>query len=227
MKYRIVIPVYNEARHVDGLLARFKPGQLASIIVVDDGSKDKTAEIIRTKWSGVTLLQHKINLGKGKSLETGVLKSMKDGAEITILMDGDLQHRPEDVERFVRVFRRHPEIEIVFGARKIGKTMKLRAFVGNKFLTVLINLLFRYFLNDTQCGFRAIRNRCFKKLKWKSSGYEAETEMIINAAKNRLPYREIPIDTIYLDYHKGTYFIDGIIIMLKIIFWRIKTIFWK
>ncbi len=222
MIYRIVIPVHNEARHVEKLLNRFSTKQLRSIIVVNDGSTDHTKEIIETSFPNVTLLNHAINLGKGKSLETGILRSIKDGAEITVLMDGDLQHKPEDVKRFIRAFKKNPNLDIVFGARKIGKTMKLMAFVGNKFLTITINLLFRYFLNDTQCGFRALRNKTFKKIRWHSSDYAAETEMIINAAKHKLMYKEIPIDTIYLDYHKGTYFVHGIMILARILIWRFK-----
>lgn len=221
MSYRIVIPVHNEAKHIEKLIERFPQRQRSSIIIIDDGSTDKTYNILGEKYPDITVLRHKINLGKGKALETGCAKSLKDNADITILMDGDLQHKPEDVSRFLRAFKKNPKLDIIFGARKIGKTMRLMAFIGNKGLTIIINLLYRYFLNDTQCGFRAFRTKNFNKLKWESSGYSAETEMIINAAKNKLKYKEIAIDTIYLDYYKGTYLLDGIIIMIKIILWKI------
>lgn len=221
MSYRIVIPLHNEERHIKPLIERFSERHLQSIIFVDDGSTDKTCEIIKKNFPKLEILKHKINLGKGKALETGCLKAIKEKADIVILMDGDLQHEPEDINRFLRAFKKDKKLEIVFGARKIGKTMRLMAFIGNKILTIIINLFFRYFLNDTQSGFRAFRSKVFKKIRWKSSGYSAETEMIINAARQHLEYKEIAIDTIYLDYYKGTYLIDGIIILFKIILWRI------
>ncbi len=221
MSYRIVIPLHNEAKHVEKLIKRFPQRHLSSIILVDDGSTDKTNKIVKEKHPKLTILKHKINLGKGKALETGCLQAIKDKAGIIILMDGDLQHKPEDINRFLRAFRKNKKLQIVFGARHIGKNMRFMAFIGNKILTIIINLLYRYFLNDTQCGFRAFRSNIFKKIQWKSSGYSAETEMIINAAQNKLKYKEIPIDTIYLDYNKGTYLFDGIIIMSKIILWKI------
>lgn len=221
MSYRIVIPLHNEETHIETLIKRFSSHHLSSIILVDDGSIDKTSQIIKNKFPKIHLLKHKINLGKGKALETGCLKAIKDKADIIILMDGDLQHKPEDINRFLRAFRKDKKLEIVFGARKIGKTMRLMAFIGNKILTIIINLLFRYFLNDTQSGFRAFKSKVFKKIRWKTSGYSAETEMIINAARNHLKYKEIAIDTIYLDYYKGTYLVDGIIILFKIMLWKI------
>ncbi|MBI4975123.1 glycosyltransferase family 2 protein [Candidatus Peregrinibacteria bacterium] len=221
MSYKIVIPVHNEAKNVSKLIDRFSRRHLSSIIMVDDGSTDKTSEIIKEKYPEVEVLRHKINLGKGKSLETGTLKAIKEKTDIIIFMDGDLQHKPEDINRFLRAFKKDKDLDILFGARKIGRTMRLIAFIGNKILTIIINIFFRYFLNDTQCGFRAIRSRAFNKIRWTSPGYSAETEMIINAAKHKLKYKEIPIDTIYLDYYKGTYIFDGLVIMTKILLWKL------
>lgn len=220
--YRIVIPLHNEAVRVEKLISRFTAKQKSSIIFVDDGSTDETYELVKKMYPEITILRHEINLGKGKALETGCEKAIQERTEVIVLMDGDLQHKPEDVRRFLRVFKRNPEVEIVFGARKIGKTMRLMAFLGNKVLTIIVNLLFHYFLNDTQCGFRAFKANVFEKLRWESSGYSAETEMIINAVKNSLIYKEINIDTIYLDYHKGTYFLDGLKILFKILTWKLS-----
>ncbi len=220
MSYRVVIPLHNEEKHIKKLLSRFAERQLSSIITVDDGSTDETSRILKENYPQVTVIRHKINLGKGKALETGCLKAIKDNADYIILMDGDLQHKPEDVNRFLRAFK-DKNIDIVFGARKIGRTMRLISFTGNKMLTVVINLLFNYFLNDTQCGFRAFRKEVFEKIRWKSSGYSAETEMIIQAAKHQIPYKEVPIETIYLDHYKGTNILDGIIILTKILLWKI------
>lgn len=221
MIYRIVIPLHNEEKHTEKLLGRFPSKHLKNLILVDDGSTDKTYRSIKAVFPKIKILRHKINLGKGKALETGILRALKDGADIIVLMDGDLQHKPEDINRFLRAFKNHKKVQILFGIRKIGTQMRLMAFLGNKFLTVIINLLFGYFLNDTQCGFRAFRSGVYKKIAWESSSYAVETEMIINAAKHRLTYKEVPIDTIYLDYYKGTYMVDGIIILFKIILWKI------
>jgi len=225
MNYKVVIPVLNESKYIKKLLEKFPKKHIPNLIFVDDGSRDKTTQIIREFDPKITVLKHKINLGKGKTLETGALKAIEQKADVIVFMDGDLQHRPEDVDRFLKEFQKNPELEIAFGARSIGRHMIFAAFFGNKILTVAINLFFKYLLNDTQCGFRAFRSRIFNKIRWTTAGYEAETEMIINAAKNHLKYVEVPIDTIYLEKYKGTSFIDGIIVMLKIISWRLFK--WK
>lgn len=227
MSYRIVIPIYNEEKYIKKLLDSFPEKHLPHIILVDDGSQDKTESIIKEYYPNITYLRHKINLGKGKSLETGTLCAIHNKAEIVVYMDGDLQHKAEDVDRFLDIFQKHPEVDIVFGARTIQRNARLVPFVGNKIITVTINLFFHYFLNDTQCGFRAIHAKVFDKVRWQSHGYSIETEMIINAAKHGLKYKEISIDTIYLEAYKGMNIFDGLTILLKIVGWRIIKIFTK
>lgn len=221
MNYKVIVPIYNESRFIKKFLETFPEKHLRHLILVDDGSSDDTAKIVEKNYPEIILLKHKINIGKGKSMETGAIKAIKGKADVLIFMDGDLQHKASDINRFLKAFINHPEIDIIFGARTIGRTMRLIPFIGNKFLTICTNLLFHYFLNDTQCGFRGFRAKVFPKLKWKSNGYSVETEMIINAAKNRIPYKEIPIETIYLDHYKGTSVFDGIIIMFKMLVWRL------
>ena len=225
MSYRIVTPILNEEKYIRKFLKSFPEKHLPYLILVDDGSDDKTAEIIKTEYPKVTRLKHKINLGKGKSLETGALKAIHDKADIIIFMDGDMQHDPKDISRFLRIFQKHPEVDIVFGARKMSVSSRLVPFVGNKLITIFINILFGCFLNDTQCGFRAFRSKVFNKIRWESHGYSIETEMIINASKHNLKYKELTIDTIYLEGFKGTNMFDGIVILLKIMGWRILKLF--
>ncbi|MBT3864722.1 glycosyltransferase family 2 protein [Candidatus Peregrinibacteria bacterium] len=219
--YKIIVPLYNEQKYIRKFIEAVPEKHLPHLILVNDGSTDKTKKILQEEFPKLTLINHTINLGKGKSLETGAMRAIKEKADIIICMDGDLQHKPEDLDRFLRKFKKDKKLEILFGARKIGTHMSFMPFFGNKLLTITINLLYRYFLNDTQCGFRAFRSKIYNKLKWESPGYEAETEMIINAAKHKLKYKEINIDTVYLDDYKGTNMIDGIIVMSKTLLWKL------
>lgn len=222
MDYRIIAPIYNEEKYIEKFIESFPKKHLPHLILVDDGSTDNTEKILTTTFPKITYLKHKINLGKGKSLETGIMKAIKQKTDVIVVIDSDLQHKPEDIDRFLAIFKKNPETDIVFGARKIGKTMPLAAFVGNKIISITTNILFHYFLNDTQCGFRAFRSKVFNKIRWESHGYSVETEMAINAAKHKLNYQEITIDTIYLEKYKGMNIFDGIIVLLKILGWRIS-----
>ncbi|MFA7685688.1 MAG: glycosyltransferase family 2 protein [Candidatus Gracilibacteria bacterium] len=225
MNYRIIAPVYNEEKYIKAFLDSFPEKHLTSLILVDDGSIDKTEQIVKENYPKIAYLKHKINLGKGKSLETGSLKAIEQKADIIIVMDSDMQHKTEDIDRFLDVFQKNPDTKIVFGARKIGKTMPLIAFIGNKMISVITNLLFHYFVNDTQCGFRAFKSDIFNKIRWNSHGYSVETEMIINAAFHKLKYQEITIETIYLEKYKGMNVFDGMTVLFKILGWRISKLF--
>jgi glycosyltransferase involved in cell wall biosynthesis len=225
MHYRIVAPIYNEEKYIKKFIESFPIKHLSNLILVDDGSSDKTEKIVKENYPKIIYLKHKINLGKGKSLETGIIKAIQQKADLIVVMDSDMQHKPEDIDRFLATFKKNPDVDIVFGARKIGKTMPLVAFLGNKMISIAINILFHYFVNDTQCGFRAFKSSVFKKIHWESHGYSVETEMIINAAINKLKYNEITIETIYLEKYKGMNIFDGITVLFKIFMWRISKLF--
>jgi len=93
--------------------------------------------------------------------------------------------------------------------------------VGNLFLSSVTLFTFGINLLDTQCGYRAFRTDVYKKIRWKSNDYGMESEMIANAGKNKLRFKQLSIRTIYKDAKKGTTPIDGIKIFLRMFKWRL------
>ena len=92
---------------------------------------------------------------------------------------------------------------------------------GNWFISGVVRILYGISLKDTQCGFRAFSQLAYKKIRWNASDYSMESEMISRAGKQRLKYAQIPIGTIYSDKYKGTTIIDGIKIVLNMVWWKI------
>ncbi|MFC1687622.1 glycosyltransferase family 2 protein [Patescibacteria group bacterium] len=220
MKIAVIIPAKNEKERIVQVLKKVKEQVPESdIIVVDDGSDDQT---VKTAGSvqGIIVLRHRINLGKGAALKTGCEAAIQRGAETIVLMDADGQHNPEDIPRFLESLS--GEHDIIIGSRKIGKDMPLAMRFGNKFLSLVTSLLFKSYVTDTQSGYRAFRASVYPKIKWDSTGYAVETEMIINAAKHHLRTKEIDIQTVYHDSYKGTTILDGIRIFINMILWRIQ-----
>jgi len=212
----VVVPAYNEGRHISKVLDEISP-YCKNIIVVDDGSKDRTLEIAEEK--GAVVLQHSINLGKGAALKTGCDYAVGIGAKIIIVMDADGQHKAEDIPRFLDALEGK---DIVFGSRKISKKMPSVLRFGNSAINKLSKYLFKVDVKDTQSGFRAFTSNAYKKIRWGSTDYGIESEMIANVGKYNLKYGEIMIDTIYHDKYKGTTVIDGIEIVIKMLWWKIN-----
>lgn len=218
MKYCVIIPSYNEKDrliHVVEEVSRYTH----DIIVVDDGSNHaEPLARLQRQFSFVHLLRHAINLGKGAALKTGCDAAIALGAESVILMDSDGQHRAEDIPRFLEALERG--YDIVYGYREIGGDMPFMMRLGNFGISLATRVLFGVHLRDTQSGFRAFRLRQYPFLRWESSRYAVETEMIVNAAKRKLRFTQIPIHTIYHDKYKGTTVFDGVRIFWSMILWR-------
>lgn len=214
----VVIPAYNEAKHIKRVLERTRK-QSVRILVVDDGSEDETFQAARQQ--GVLVLRHKINLGKGGALKTGCLAAIKLGAKIIILMDSDGQHKPEDIPRLTRGIQ-GGRYDIVFGMRRLNRQMPFSMLAGNKIFSLAIKSLYSFKLTDTQCGFRAFRAEVYPQIVWESQSYDVETEMILNALRNHLRCGGIYIDTIYHDKYKGTTVLDGLRVLSKIISKRFR-----
>lgn len=212
----VIIPAHNEQKHIVQVIKNVKP-HTHNIIVVDDGSTDRTTEL--SKKSDVITLRHVINLGKGAALKTGSEYALRKGAKILVFIDSDGQHLPEDIPRFLNALKGN---DIVFGSRGLNKNMPFILKFGNWFINKINTLLFGIDLRDTQSGYRAMTSAAYRKIRWKSTKYSVESEMVANAGKKRLKYKEITIKTIYADKYKGTTVIDGVKIVLNMIWWKIS-----
>ena len=211
-----VIPAYNEENNIRRVISETKK-YINNIIVVDDGSKDKTSE--EAKKEGIIVLTHIINLGKGAALKTGCDYAVKQGASQIIVLDADAQHEPSQIPDFLNELK---NVDVVLGYRKLSKEMPSILKLGNWFINKITKLLYGIRLHDTQCGYRAFTSNAYKKLRWKSANYSMESEMIANIGKRKLEYKEIAIKTIYTDKYKGTTIIDGIKIVCNLFWWRLS-----
>lgn len=218
MKIVIVIPAFNESRRIGNVLDDIKSiNPNLPIIVVDDGSNDstyKTAQKYR-----VSVLRHKINLGKGAALKTGSEAAILNGADAIIMMDSDGQHKASDLPKFIDALEKE-ECDIVFGSRNLKFGVPLIRFIGNKLASVLINILFGIYISDLICGYRAYTKEAFRRLNWESMGYGLETEMVIKTGINKLKYCEVDVETVYYDKFKGVTILDAFGVLLNVIKWR-------
>ena len=210
-----VIPAHNEEKNISDVIRKAKL-HVDGIILVDDGSKDRTSEL--GKKAGAIVLRHVVNLGKGAALKTGCDYAIKKGARFIVAIDADAQHKPSDIPRFIEKLEKY---DIVFSYRKASKKMPFVLRFGNLFISRLVRIIYGIDLNDTQSGFRAFSEDAYKKIRWNASDYSMESEMIARAGKQRLKYVQIPIQTIYSDRYKGTTIIDGIKIVLSMIWWKL------
>lgn len=221
MQIALVIPAYREERKIKQVLLNLKKYGLP-MIVIDDGSKDKTFEI--AKKSGVKALRHRVNLGKGAALKTGCEVAFSEGAEAVIMMDSDGQHSAADLPKFISALE-SGQHDVVFGTRNYNLGVPFVRFVGNKAASVLISLLFGIYVSDLLCGYRAFTKKAYERFKWQSSGYGVETEMVIRTGVCKLRRCEVPVETIYYEKFKGVTVLDAMGIFFEVLNWRVKTWF--
>lgn len=209
----VIIPGYNEERNIAKVIENTLKF-CKNIVVVDDGSSDRTSE----NAAKAIALKHIVNLGKGAALKTGVEYAIMKGAKIIVALDADGQHDPAMIPKFLKAL---DDCDIVFGYRKMSGRMPLIMRLGNWTINTMTEILFGISLKDTQSGYRAFKTKAYRKLRWDATDYFVETEMVANVGRKKLKYKQIPIATIYADKYKGTTVIDGIKIVLNMIWWRI------
>jgi UDP-N-acetylglucosamine---dolichyl-phosphate N-acetylglucosaminyltransferase len=212
----VIIPAYNESRTIYEVIKKTQ-SITDNIVIVDDGSSDKTYKAA-VDAGAKHVLQHVVNLGKGAALKTGCDFAVSRGAEILVVMDGDNQHDPAVIPKLVDALS---ETRLIIGSRKIGKGMPLVFTLGNIFIQYMTKFLYGVKIKDTQSGFRAFSSRNYSKIRWNSTDYSMESEMIAKACLAGLRIYEIPIKTVYHDSYKGTTIFDGVKIITNMIKWRL------
>ena len=192
----VIIPVFNEERTVGDIITRTKNTLEKlklpyEVIVVDDGSVDRSLEISQAKEANVLGNTHQ---GKGHAIRSG-FKWAK--GNIIVTLDSDGSHKPEEIPLILQCVM-EDKVDFAIGSRffnteankaKIPRLNRL----GNRIFNSLIGLLTGAKISDSQSGFRAIRSAIIKKMELNSRGYEVESEMLIKALKMGVRVAEVPI----------------------------------
>lgn len=191
----VVIPSYNEAGTI-GNIVRDIVGMGFGVLVIDDGSTDDTQR--EALEDGAMVIRNKKNLGKGMSIREGVRYVFeKMNYEWMIIMDGDGQHHPEDIPILMKASH-WGDADIVIGNRMMyPKTMPSVRYLTNKFTSWTVSRMCRQEIPDSQCGFRLIKVDALRKMKLISKRYDIESEILIQAARDKLNIVSVPIRTIY------------------------------
>jgi len=212
VKIWVVIPAYNEERNIGRVIDSLRAEGWRNLLVVDDGSSDRTAEIARRK--GAEVLVHQKNLGLGAALRSGFRRALELGADAVVTFDADGQHDAKDVRRLVEALG---EADAVVGVRK-SLGIPLHKKFGNFALNVLTFMLTGIY-TDSQSGSRALSRRALQKLVIKGNRYEVSSEIILRVSQMGLKWKEVPV-TCYYPPHakvKGTTILSGIRIFLKLL----------
>lgn len=190
-----LIPAFREARWIQDIVRRTL-AQLSTVVVVDDGSTDATAEEARR--GGAEVLSHSVNQGKGAAIKTG-LRALKDrpGIDYILLLDGDGQHAPEEIPHFLEAAAAS-DADFLLGDRMSKPTgMPLVRYVTNRFVSSQLSRLCGQLISDSQCGFRMVKMSLAGALQCPSNNYDYESEMLIVAARQGCRIEAVPISTIY------------------------------
>lgn len=190
----VVVPAYNEAESIGYVLERIPSevcGRETAVLVVDDGSRDGTAEV--AERYGVAVARHVINRGGGAALRTGYRLMVDSEAEIVVTLDADGQHRPSEMERLVKPVL-SGEVEMAHGSRVLGEAEQnhFAREMGIVFFNRLVSFITRTHVTDCSNGYRAVRSSVLPQLVLRQEQFHT-SEFMIEAIKRHIPAKEVPV----------------------------------
>lgn len=208
----VVIPAKDEDNYISSLIEQIQTLGYRNIIVVNDQSTDRTAQLAEAH-DDVIVLDHVINLGAGASTQTGIAYAVGKNADIIVTIDADLQHNPQDISKLISHMVDHGA-DLVIGSRFIqpkNEIPKSRIFY-NKVGNIVSYFLTGVNLTDSQSGLKAISQKLSRKLDLNYDGFEFCMEIIKQAHMNSAKIDEIPVDVRYTDAttKKGQNFRSGL-----------------
>jgi glycosyltransferase involved in cell wall biosynthesis len=199
-----VMPAYNAERTLAATLADMPPGSLDEIILVDDGSKDRTVEVAREM--GLTVLVHPENRGYGGNQKTCYREALARGADVVVMIHPDYQYDSRVIPHAVG-FIELGICDVVLGSRIRSREEALRGgmpvwkYISNRFLTAFENFMLGQNLGDFHSGFRVYRREVLEKIPFErnSDDFVFDTQFLVQAV--RLGYRlgDIPVPVRYFD----------------------------
>ena len=221
----VIIPVYNEASTIGEVIDRVAAVPVEKeIIVVDDGSTDRTMELVRARGEKVRFVHEgRVNQGKGAAVRIGLTYASGD---VVILQDADLELDPAEYERLLAPILRG-ETDVVFGSRfKLANAIRLKTRAQNWALATLANALFASRLTDVTTAYRVFRRDVIQGVRLESSRFEIECE--ITAKLLRLGQRIVEVPVTYRprtpEEGKKIRWTDGVSAALTLVRWRLAPL---
>jgi glycosyltransferase involved in cell wall biosynthesis len=195
MSVCIVIPAFNEERSIDRVVRSARQSGM-DVLVVDDGSADRTAELAEA--AGAIVERHGRNQGKGVAIRTAAAWVLRHEYDAAVFLDADGQHLPEELPRFRDCFER-TGADLIVGSRMADNASMPRVRkLANRTSSLLVSLVAGTRVTDSQSGYRLFSRRMLERLKdGGGAGFDFESEMIIDAVRDGLRYCEVPISCIY------------------------------
>jgi len=214
MKLSIIIPVFNEEKTISEILKRVSQVKISGvekqIIVVNDGSTDRTEDIISNLSAqlNIKVVSYAKNQGKGAAIRAGIKNVTGD---YIIIQDADLEYNPKDIEKLTRPISEQKS-KIVYGTRlkrlpnflKEERTSQfLLHYMGNKFLSLLTSILYGQWITDMETCYKLFPRKAVEDMKLNARGFEFEPEITAKLLKKGYKILEIPISTTPRGYDQG------------------------
>ena len=215
----VVIPVFNEAENLEGVIEKIAtlglPG--CEIIVVDDGSTDGSADVAMK--AGANVVRHPYNIGNGAAVKSGIRVAR---GKIIVLMDGDGQHQPEDI---LKLLAETKDYHMVIGARAKGSKLRFHRYAANMVYNLLASYVTRFKIKDLTSGFRVLsRADALRFIDLLPNTFSYPTTLTLAFLRSGLTVKYVPIQTLYRSgQSKISLVTDGFLFLLIIT--KIATLF--
>lgn len=190
----VCIPAFNEERTIGDVIKKCNM-YVDKVIVCDDGSTDDTAKIAQE--NGAQVIIHKKNTGKGGAMRSLFQAALKTDADVIVTMDGDGQLLPEEIPKLITPILEN-KVDVVIGYR-FENALEMPSYrkMGNKILDKMTNLASDLAFRDTQSGFRAYSRKAVELIEFRTNGFGADAEILVNLSTKRLRISEEKISVIY------------------------------
>jgi glycosyltransferase involved in cell wall biosynthesis len=204
MKVSVAMPVYNERSTLGEIVSRvLEVGLDVELVIVDDGSTDGTREILKTLDDPrIRVHYHERNKGKGAALRTALRNATGD---VVIIQDADLEYSPEDYHTLLKPIA-DGQADVVYGSRFLAGAHRVHLFwhyVGNRFLTLLSNMLSNLNLTDMETCYKAFRRQVLDGMVLRSDRFGFEPEFTMKVARRGCRVYEVPVSYHGRDYAQG------------------------